>query len=506
MKPHLLFFIWIVPIHSKSSFKSFSETTAPISSQQPKYKLSSIFSESAIIDQETGQVFWQTGSPRLSDTVSLTGLESETSTFSYSNLRHVKPAVLSLILWFSSLVKVKDYLIENPLLSLSKLRQNHNQVIFHVINTFLFIVGKIILRGNPFAPWFVWTCLFLYVIEAYTCSTRKYLANALSSSEDLENYIESLRKSKPNVIWKVRCFHYQGEEDDEHDKQISSGVNQNIPKKKPLTMPRIPKKVITHTATKVYEFDDWNDQTMVSVWKRASLISSTAAPYSKISFSKLLVLGNAKARDDYLQQQKDFVRNEAYKDDYTEFFTDIQVDGFKPKMLAHRTHDNPLYSSFLSKTADHLKKNKNKIFKQIKIYQFWMYTFLGLTVPFRTWLDHHCDTLCVTLVKETFSLKGKKKKKTDKKESYWGSILPTIKGSILKEESEGENSFLSKMRQLELYGRKEYIPQKISTDFDDNKRVQVLDLQKHDNDKNTKLTIESNTNSKLIISHFILYL
>lgn len=126
-----------------------------------------------------------------------------------------------------------------------------------------------------------------------------------------------------------------------------------------------------------------------------------------------------------------------------------------------------------------------------------MYTFLGLTVPFRTWLDHHCDTLCVTLVKETFSLKGKKKKKTDKKESYWGSILPTIKGSILKEESEGENSFLSKMRQLELYGRKEYIPQKISTDFDDNKRVQVLDLQKHDNDKNTKLTIESNTNSTL---------
>lgn len=63
----------------------------------------------------------------------------------------------------------------------------------------------------------------------------------------------------------------------------------------------------------------------------------TPAPFSKIVLSKLLILPNAKAREDYFKQQSTFVTKEG-SDDYTEFSTSIQG-----KMCAVIASGKPVY-------------------------------------------------------------------------------------------------------------------------------------------------------------------
>lgn len=65
------------------------------------------------------------------------------------------------------------------------------------------------------------------------------------------------------------------------------------------------------------------DKTTAGVWRRAEATAITPAPFSKILLSKLLILPNAKAREDYFKQQSTFVTREG-RDEFTEFSTSIQ--------------------------------------------------------------------------------------------------------------------------------------------------------------------------------------
>jgi hypothetical protein len=60
----------------------------------------------------------------------------------------------------------------------------------------------------------------------------------------------------------------------------------------------------------------WEDRTIASLWKRSESFSSTSheAPFSKLTLSKLLVLKDKNARDDYFAQQAAFVMLEGRKD------------------------------------------------------------------------------------------------------------------------------------------------------------------------------------------------
>ena len=58
------------------------------------------------------------------------------------------------------------------------------------------------------------------------------------------------------------------------------------------------------------------DYTLATLWKRAQSFSSqdNGAPFSKLALSKLLVLKDKKAREDYFAQQAAFVMLEGRKD------------------------------------------------------------------------------------------------------------------------------------------------------------------------------------------------
>ncbi len=77
------------------------------------------------------------------------------------------------------------------------------------VNCLLFLADWTVLRFPQVNGKLLTAAIVLYILEAYTCSTRRYLANAISTPVELEAYVERLRQEPPVVTWKVRCFHYE---------------------------------------------------------------------------------------------------------------------------------------------------------------------------------------------------------------------------------------------------------------------------------------------------------
>jgi len=62
---------------------------------------------------------------------------------------------------------------------------------------------------------------------------------------------------------------------------------------------------------------------MAGIWRRALAASKPAAPFTKIILTKLLVVSDRKSREDYFQQQSNFVAEHGRGDECLEFSTDI---------------------------------------------------------------------------------------------------------------------------------------------------------------------------------------
>ena len=180
----------------------------------------------------------------------------------------------------------------------------------HTVVGVLVVVSSVINKILPrFSNEFILLVGILYLLEAFTCSTRRYLSNIMSPNE-IEELIEKLRESPPSVTWTVRCYHYE-------NRLLGSSRD------RPVDHSASSKKIITHTAKKEYQFGSWRDNTVVSIWERAKPLKSSTAPFTKISLSKMLVLSDIKTRQDYFSQQASFIAMEGRRDDHAEFSTAI---------------------------------------------------------------------------------------------------------------------------------------------------------------------------------------
>jgi hypothetical protein len=183
----------------------------------------------------------------------------------------------------------------------------------------------------------------------------------------------------------------------------------------------------------------WSDHSIVGLWKRApiSLLSpsSTKSPFTKVSFSKMLVLADEKIREEYFSQQAKFISLEGRKDEQAEYSTTIEIMGLT---------SNNTNKVLVVRDADKYKWFHN-------LYMFWFVTLLGFTVPFRIWFSRHCDDVRVTLIKEISS------NVTASKSiglPSWGSFLSKSKadGNITAAQLElRREQFRQAMRTLDLY-------------------------------------------------------
>ena len=156
----------------------------------------SIMAESALIDKESGRVFWEGGS---SSTLSA----SLYPKIGVPGFAHFKATILT-SLFLLALVSLLSQWVRQ------RLEASPPGAIRPLYQTFgLFVLQCTLLRTPKFEGNFVFFLVVLYLIEAHTCSTRRYLANAITSTSEVEEFIEKLRNEPPVVTWKVRCFHYE---------------------------------------------------------------------------------------------------------------------------------------------------------------------------------------------------------------------------------------------------------------------------------------------------------
>lgn len=375
-----------------------------------------VMGESALIDKETGRIFWEGGS-RTSVTASIAPIISD------MGLHRLKSTILSIAL-LSCLISILTGRLRMQL-------GNINQPISWRTAFLLGIAEWTILKMPHADKWVVVAVVALYFFEAYHCNTRRYLANAISTPDEVEAYIERLRNERPVVTWKVRCYHYERRVWASlllpHSllrklfRQVDSDIHNSVSDM--LAPSWLTKKVVKHVAEANYIYKTCMDNTIAGLWRRAPA-SVIPPPFTKITLSKLLILGNDKARQDYFQQQANFVTTEGQSDEFAEFSTNIYLQGFKPQLLAVR-NVNGVRSARL-----------------FRLHTFWIFTAFGLSLPFRIWFSRHCDELRVTVAKETLADPQIYSPKT-----WFGKPSP----STLDEEANNDPAFRLAMQNLSLY-------------------------------------------------------
>jgi TMEM151 family len=328
---------------------------------------SAVMGESAVVDKETGRIFWEGGS-------SNTLAESITPKLrSVIGISHTKATLLTALLILAAAGAISQILrdalrvfsvpdVPRPLLQRTTLS-----------------LTRMALLLPKFPRWFVLSLFILYLLEAYMCSTHKYLTYAV---EDAESFVDQLRERFPIVEWNVRSFHYENYLMATLTKLIQrSPLSENV-------APSFPSlwrwKCVTRTSRGLYTYASCKDRTVAGVWKRAPIRqhqSTQKISLTKVVVTKTLLLRDAKARQDYFRQQRLFLSKE-HSDEYAEFSTNVHVDGFRPRILA------------VSDTAGVYRI-------LLQPYMFWFFTCVGLTVPYRRWLSSRCDEIRVRVVKET---------------------------------------------------------------------------------------------------------
>ncbi|KAL3939249.1 MAG: hypothetical protein SGBAC_005999 [Bacillariaceae sp.] len=345
----------------------------------------SIMGESALIDRETGRVYWEGGYG------STTLFESFGPKMDQYGLDHAQTALFTGLVTLAFLGILAGWI--RQFLDLWALNTNTQSApmkwIFRMVTWTILRLPRIENR------WLVTASIVLYLIESYCCSTRYYLANALSSQEELEEYINQLRIENPVVTWNVSSFHYEKRKVLALSGLLRSlkrklswqpnAVDVVLAQKNCKSMFPFTKKVVTHHASATYQYNSCIDSTMAGIWRRARTMSTTNAPFAKIALTVLLVLSDKKSREHYFRQQSDFVNEHGRGDEFTEFATQIQVKGCKPCVLAVRPVAGVLST------------------RLFRLQSFWFCTFLGLTLPYRIWFKRRCDFLRLTIVKETSS-------------------------------------------------------------------------------------------------------
>ena len=328
---------------------------------------SAVMGESAVVDKETGRIFWEGGS-------SNTLAESITPKLrSVIGISHTKATLLTALLLLAAAGAISQAL--RDALQVLFVMDNSRPVLQNAILS----LTRMSLFFPKFPRWFVLSVLILYLLEAYMCSTHQYLTCAV---DDAECFVDELRERAPIVEWNVRSFHYENYWIWALNKLLHRSDSSET------TVPSFPSlwrwKYVTRTAKGLYNFASCKDRTIAGVWKRAPVrqqLSTRNIPLTKVVVTKTLLLRDAKARQDYFQQQRSFLSKE-HSDEYAEFSTNIHVDGFQPRILAVSTTAG-VYRILLQP------------------YMFWVFTCLGLTVPYRRWLSSHCDEIRVRVVKET---------------------------------------------------------------------------------------------------------
>ncbi len=158
-------------------------------------RVSPLLGESAIIDKETGRVYWQGGEQSLFHaTVGHTYLKNKAGL-----ARHVRATLYSCILWMSVIKFLAKRVISDidtylSHLNVITLSDRIRRCITFATNVLRFFLVCLTCLPKFHRSFLIVICI-CYFIESYTCSTRKYLSNVLLPDK-VETYLVRLTNTK----------------------------------------------------------------------------------------------------------------------------------------------------------------------------------------------------------------------------------------------------------------------------------------------------------------------
>ena len=386
--------------------------------------------------QETGRVYWECG-------ISNTLYESLTPKLDQFGVEHAQATFLTILITIAFLSVLSGWLKRAIDCCYDRTVIPDSSWSAKALSVLVVIAEFTILKLPKIEnKWLVTAFVVLYFFESYNCTTRCFLSNALSNTTELDTYIEGLKQESPTVRWKVETFHYElrrmfalprmirstirSLKNSKSAKELSTPISNstktttldpttydklstasttaqppligtelpNMSSRHTKSMFPITRKVITCTASGIYRYAGFSDKTIVGVWSRAP--SEEGVPFQKISLSKVLVLSDKRSREDYFRQQSEFVTKYGRMDKFAQFSTSIEVAGYRPRLLVAEPSKSLNNNNYKSDYKHNL----------VRLSVFWVFTSLGLTVPYRVWFKRHCDFLRVTVVKETKGRSG----------------------------------------------------------------------------------------------------
>lgn len=368
--------------------------------------IDTVLGKSTLVDKETGRIYWEGGaSTTLSSSIlPKIGL---TNTLHLDRWYYFRSTLLSSLLFLAVARVVSDWLASRDIWD--KISRLHNSKLISLV----VLAFRIIVELPPkWETWFVGSVVFLYLLEAYLSPTRQYLVNSIPENRNLDDFLDHLKVKVPVVEWRVRSFDYRT-----HPAflpgvtlvrsikallKLSMGskcsTETDFEKKYQSGPAWFRRKHIQKEIVGSYSFDSVADATVAGIWKRSakSTTDETKARLAKIVLSKVVVLADEATRQEYFRQQNRFVDDNCSDKNKAEFSTSIHVKGYKSHLLANRP-----------------SQLQNRVISfMCRLETYWLFTFLGLTVPYRIWFNQLCDEIRVTVVKEVSS------KPVDKKRAW----------------------------------------------------------------------------------------
>jgi hypothetical protein len=334
----------------------------------------SILGESALLDRDSGRVYWEGGS-------SNTLYESLVPTLDKYGAEHAQAAILSALITLAFLGVLAGWTRhaldhQTWMTTAGSATGTTASIVSAIVTVLQFTILRMPTMQNR---WLVAASIALYFLESYNCSTRRFLTNSMTSTEELEAYIDKLREEQPIVAWNVITYHFERRKifaltsllrtwirKGRRGKNL--GVLEDIPRtKKCRSMFPFTRKVISHVGTSFYQYGGYveklsirhhrlysreaynfairflhkslincafssscksihrcEDNTIAGVWRRAEALSNGVAPFTKIALTKILVLSDRKSREDYFKQQSEFVAEHSRGDEFVQFSTNIE--------------------------------------------------------------------------------------------------------------------------------------------------------------------------------------
>ena len=202
--------------------------------------------------------------------------------------------------------------------------------------------------------------LGFYYLEAYFCSTRRYISN-MSEPSKVMKQVDTVRAQAPSAWGDLECYHYR---------RLYHSSKRTLENE----------KIVTHRARQLFRFKNWRDTTSIDELI-GCLQYNPLRPFVKVTFVKLLAFADDDTYLSYFNQQSLFLNQERNRDFFLDTSTSLEFARFLPKMLAVRTIYNAPTGI-------------------VRMAIYWMFTGMLLTVPYRAWFSRKCDEVTVVMKKE----------------------------------------------------------------------------------------------------------